>query len=214
MLALAQPSAAEIVYTQVHRALPISRNYQYLDINGDGVPDVAFLHYTYGLSNSINNAIVVDAHKNGVIPIGERYAQALSAGATIGPSANFRGGSLRMAHSVFHRYIYRHYATGPWNNVQGRYLGVSFKIAAETHYGWVRMSVSDPRNLMVLISGYAYETVANQPLLAGQTSGGAEDDALSKHPSEPVFASLGTLAAGSYGLLLWRRKESDLAAPE
>jgi len=92
VLALGRSAAAEIIYTPAHRALPLSGDFQFLDINGDGVPDLAFLHYTYGLSNSFNNVIRVDARNNGVEGIDIRYAEPLSAGATIGQSANFKGG--------------------------------------------------------------------------------------------------------------------------
>jgi hypothetical protein len=153
---MAQPAVAEIVYTQVHHVIPVSPDFQYIDLNGDGVPDVAFLHYTYGLSYSQNSVINVDAHKNAVVGIDKRYAEPLEEGAVIGTSADFKGGFRSMAHNRVLDAARKNYRLGPWNDVQNRYLGVSFKIGDETHYGWIRMSVIDPSfPLEVLITGYA-----------------------------------------------------------
>jgi hypothetical protein len=89
--------------------------------------------------------------------------------------------------------------TGPWNNVQNQYLGVSFKVGSETHYGWIRISVSDPVGPMkVLITGYAYETVSNKSLRAGQTFGDGNDPLPEATQTPPLAPStLGMLALGS-----------------
>ncbi|HEY1658657.1 MAG TPA: hypothetical protein VGG14_09955 [Candidatus Sulfotelmatobacter sp.] len=183
---------------------------QYVDINGDGVPDVAFLHFTsQPLSNSFYNTLRVYArNNNGVIGIDENYAEPLVEGAVIGTSARFKGGRRLMARSNYVGYCCHRYLFGPWNNVQNRYLGVSFKAGTETHYGWIRMSVSDPKwPMKVLITGYAYETVPNQSLRAGQTSDDADaapPQAKSAQPTIAPPASLGVLAAGFDGLQVWR----------
>jgi hypothetical protein len=90
--------------------------------------------------------------------------------------------------------------TGPWNNVQNQYLGVSFKVGTETHYGWIRMSVSDPVGPMkVLITGYACETVPNKSLRAGQTFGDGNDPLPEATQTPPLAPStLGMLALGSW----------------
>jgi hypothetical protein len=218
LMALAQPAAADIVYTQVHHVIPISPDFQYIDINGDGVPDFAFLHYTYGLSYSQNSVISIDAHKNAVVGIDKRYAEPLSEGAVIGASADFKGGVRSMAHNLVLDVARKSYKLGPWNNVQNRYLGVSFKIGSETHYGWIRMSVSDPIfPFKVLITGYAYETEPNKSLRAGQTTGDEVDagpQARSTQTGAPRNASLGMLAAGSAGLALWRREDEEVASSQ
>jgi len=63
------------------------------------------------------------------------------------------------------------------------------------------------------ITGYAYETVANQSIVAGQTSGGAhpaKSELMS--PDRPAFSdsgpTLGMLAAGALAQPL-RRREGD-----
>lgn len=52
-------------------------------------------------------------------------------------------------------------------------MKVRFK--GKTHYGWVRMTVKNkPKhklNLTCTVIGYAYETIPNKPIIAGQTKG-------------------------------------------
>jgi len=48
------------------------------------------------------------------------------------------------------------------------YLGLTFQIDGETHYGWVLVSVSN-RVEGARLLGYAYETTTNMPINAGQT---------------------------------------------
>jgi hypothetical protein len=50
------------------------------------------------------------------------------------------------------------------------------------------------------LTGYAYETVANKPIIAGKTKG---PDVITARP-----ASLGHLAHGASGLSAWRAQSS------
>jgi hypothetical protein len=89
--------------------------------------------------------------------------------------------------------------TGLWADVNNAYMGVRFQISGETHYGWVRMNVhSGPTDeINITITGYAYNTVANQGLFTGTP--GTSRPKVAAHP-----ASLGALSLGSLGLDLWR----------
>ena len=78
---------------------------------------------------------------------------------------------------------------GSWVNVTNRYLGFKFKIRGATHYGWARLDVSVTNGTVVgTLTGYAYETIPNKPIIAGKTKG---PDVITVHPG-----SLGVLAAG------------------
>jgi len=50
--------------------------------------------------------------------------------------------------------------SGNWTNQSNRYLGVKFEIGANTHYGWVFMSI-DSDNDEITIHSFAYETTPN-----------------------------------------------------
>ncbi|MBK9525676.1 MAG: T9SS type A sorting domain-containing protein [Bacteroidetes bacterium] len=49
-----------------------------------------------------------------------------------------------------------------------RYLGLRFDIAGATHYGWARLRVPNAGEFTLM--DYAYNSIPNQPILAGQTS--------------------------------------------
>ena len=70
----------------------------------------------------------------------------------------------------------------------GKYLGVSFLIEGETHYGWVQIDVNDDAT-QATINGYAYQDIAGT---------GA-------HTPEP--GSLALLALGAAGIAARRRRK-------
>ena len=66
------------------------------------------------------------------------------------------------------------YCNGPWAKASDRYLGLEFLIGGEPHFGWARLSVRCDyarTRVFAQLTGYAYETVANQPIDAGNTIG-------------------------------------------
>jgi hypothetical protein len=88
---------------------------------------------------------------------------------------------------------------GSWEVGGTGYVGFLFGPDNDVHYGWASVDVtlvsSDfSVSYEVGVTGYAYNTVPNQPILAGQTS------------STPEPGTLGLLALGSLGLGFWRRK--------
>ena len=96
------------------------------------------------------------------------FTMALAASQLIGPDAagyawlpNILGGDTLVAS--------RDIGTiGYFTGVESAYIGLQFQIAGQTYYGWVRAGAP-----VVGINGgwiydYAYETVPNTPILAGQ----------------------------------------------
>ena len=101
--------------------------------------------------------------------------------------------------------------------MKNRYLGLRFNLKQKTHYGWARLNIScNPKNrrITALLTGYAYETIPNKPIVTGKTKG--PDDlgnvaqpspAALRAPTHPP-ASLGLLAMGARALSIWRLEES------
>jgi hypothetical protein len=198
LLALAQPSAAEVIYKPAHAPIPSRYFPTYLDINGDGIPDFRFNNSSRPGGHYESDFLFVDPLTGGVI-VSSGLAAALPKGALVGPSDQWVQGTCFMAGTYlfgyFGRYVHNYY--GLWNDVENRFLGVSFSLDGETHYGWIRMNVNLGKILDVraIVTGYAYESVANAPIRAGQTSGNAEsndNDAIA-----PRSMSLGMLAGGA-----------------
>jgi hypothetical protein len=103
---------------------------------------------------------------------------------------------------------------GSWPGVKNRYLGLQFVIKkGKKHFGWARLSVSRPPYVAAL-TGYAYETIPNKPIIAGKTQG-PDDTSVEESNGTPAIpspepATLGALAMGAPGLSIWRREESAL----
>jgi len=107
---------------------------------------------------------------------------------------------------------------GPWMNkgkgVRNRYLGLKFKINGKFHFGWVRLTITTPQKkaeFTATLTGYAYETIPNKGIVAGQTKGPDQSDdraptlTLTAPPHTP--ATLGLLALGTPALTIWRRQK-------
>jgi hypothetical protein len=128
-------------------------------------------------------------------------ASALRGGAVIGSKRTFFGGNPLMAFTQINHYDGSStISTGAWRNVKGRYLGVKFNIDGAVHYGWVRLTVGVAEKLNAIVTGYAYETVANQPIRAGQTAGEfseSTEEALEVSMEGSFSQSLGVLALGA-----------------
>ena len=205
VLALAAPSQAEVVYTPTHVRIPFSfdRGLGYkLDVNGDGVPDFQLVNSSFGRGG--NDLVGPAAHGNLVIGMGVS-ASALTSGASIGPDGpfahrandgTFMAGCFDSSGSTVTR--------GPWVDTRNRYLDLKFLINGEYHFGWARISIDCDD---MLLTGYAYETVANKPIIAGQQSGSEEAANIPATPGTSVNArtTLGSLALGSAGFVAWRK---------
>jgi hypothetical protein len=141
----------------------------------------------------------------------------LPAGAKI-PNKRFYPGPLIMAASRMSSFGGTS-TSGSWANVHGRYLGLKFRIKDKVHYGWARLNVSCAAfQCTGLLTGYAYETIPNKPIIAGNTEGAEESGMDEANPATlneliPQPASLGLLAMGSPARSIWRREKSVGATP-
>jgi len=234
LVALSQPSAAEIVYTPADQTVNLTVGSYGLDLNKDGIVDFIIAdHRSFGSRGLVSRQslfVKPAASQNRINCVYASclstfiYAAALRGGSQIGPSQERHGWLAAHAQMAFEeRAEGKPYYFGSFNRVSGRYLGLQFQINGETHYGWARLTVTfhggapNVRSWEAHLTGYAYETIANQPINAGQTQDGSEkngsEDALNVrpyvNPIQPAqIAALGSLALGFPGLALWRPQDS------
>lgn len=217
LAALTPRAEAEIVYTPANTVINGGLN---LDLNHDGLADFGIavggpasfdnvtvscaVHQTYRRSpkgmacNYLTNQIWGRGVASG------RFASALPAGFPVGPNKSYfqaakypfavemggigckcttSGGSL---------------TAGQWLSTENRYLGLQFVIKGEVHYGWARLNVgfTSTGRITATLTGYAYETVPNKPIITGKTKG---PDVVTVEP-----ATLGHLAQGASQIPAWR----------
>jgi hypothetical protein len=215
-LALALPAQAKIIYTPTHHVIKQGGIYK-LDLNHDGITDFT-LNETYTATSSGFYATLsaAPATGNGLEGWtgGRPWAFALKPGVAIGSRHYFPGQVLVNAASLAGSLTY----AGSWVNVKNRYAGLKFRIAGKIHYGWARLSVQvmNRSSIIATLTGFAYETIPNKPIIAGRAKGpddaSVEESNIGLTVPTPKPATLGVLALGSPGLSLWRRVESAVAA--
>jgi hypothetical protein len=189
-------AAAEVIYTPVHSKV----NFVFpVDLNHDGITDFSISSYYFsGLGflsvkptfsgNRIVSAKQVCGNRSGA-------AAALPVGARIGPGLPFQSFADCMAYGVFGS------DNGSWVFVKGRYLGFAFIIDGKEHFGWARLNMNYfAYDELAEVLGFAYETIPNKPIIAGDRGSQANASA------QP--ATLGALAAGAPALNSWRKEET------
>lgn len=202
VLAASPNAQAEVVYTPTNVtiglvAVPV-------DLNNDGTADFQILIRECG-SRSLCLDIDALATGNGIRGARSTVAAEFF-GARIGPGEQFLTGSGNPSYGNLMA-NYNSGSAGPWAHTSNRYLGLRFVINGETHYGWARMSVNFHHSA-IFLTGYAYETIANKNIAAGERTGAIASDAFAAAPLLPISqeATLGMLARGADGLAGWRRE--------
>jgi hypothetical protein len=188
---------ADIVFTPENVTLTpgtavTPTNVFYLSMPNDGTPDFAIVNAGSGPGESLG--IVVGAPTASVVldPT-STWADALSSGTLISSGSNFGApgskalmGGAKVANTG-----------GPWLGVQDQFLGVSFQRGTSTYYGWIEASYDPVNTGNLTILGYAYNNVAGESILAGQTSATAVP--------EPATTPLVLLALDAVGVRAMRR---------
>jgi hypothetical protein len=208
VLALARASEAKVVYTKTHEVTR-ARVPLYIDLNHDGIRDFLLRTTYYAGSSYFEVGLDAAGYRNVNNAVaGRRFsrsgyflsvASALPAGARIGPKRKFPVHHPFMAVELFKRDVRtsQYSDVGPWvgkgKGVRNRYLGLKFVIHGKVHYGWARLSVTlghhrQYDDVSGTLTGYAYETVPNKPIIAGQITG---PDVITVQPE-----TLGELARG------------------
>jgi hypothetical protein len=137
------------------------------------------------------------------------FAAALRKGSRIGKGQQF--GSMGKAQQMAAAKTFSSFWLGPWvdkgKGVKASYLGFKFQINHKLHFGWARLCVKThvvdgSNSFTTTLTGYAYETIPNKAIAAGQTTG---SDVTALYP-----ASLGRLAAGASAIPAGRAKQSAI----
>jgi hypothetical protein len=125
------------------------------------VPHIFVSVAVRGLGYPVQNRVQRGKH-------GEGNANARKTGGEIGPEQNFSGDRERMAELTWNQGGTTS-QFGSWINVKARYLGLRFILGRETHYGWARLNIhfDTPRTIKATLTGYAYETIPDKPIVAG-----------------------------------------------
>jgi hypothetical protein len=211
-MVLVHPSQAKIVYTPVHRTLTNGT----LPIPIDRTHDFTLSDKFYIITGSWSTQLL-NLNLNGSAGVvgAKGSAAALMRGAVIGPTRKFQTGKALMAGGFCETQISSSRVFGAFANTTQRYLGLKFKVNGKVHYGWARFAsvkasaCNGGPAVTAVLTGYAYETIPNRPIAAGQTRGPDEanrpDQATNIGGPEP--ATLGLLASGAPGLSIWRREE-------
>jgi hypothetical protein len=132
-------------------------------------------------------------------------------GVVVGPERKLQAAPTVMHSDIFSGTIFGFASSktfGPWGENRqfaGPYLGLKFTAGGEVHYGWARITVQvNQLTITATLTGYAYETIANRPIITGVTHGTFDAGEAQVNPSElkspqPQPASLGQLALGALG---------------
>jgi hypothetical protein len=196
---LALPQAeGKIVYTPSNQVISLGQPYL-LDLNSDGITDFDINLGACTITTNRTSCLfaealfvggagsynLIEAPKSYRTFRGTTVALALKSGTKI-PTKYASHDGIMAGKQVSDG---THYI-GRWFNVKNRYLGLVFFIDGKRHYGWARLNVTThkhPFTVSATLTGYAYETIPNKPIIAGQEHGKDE-------------ATLGRLAQGASGV--------------
>jgi len=227
MLALAQPAEGKIIYTKANRTISPNMTIK-LDLNHDGIVDFSLKDtFSQSFYSSWGRLIALPAEQKnqvwGHFVSRRAYASALFSGVRVGPKGQFLTGSGVMASTYFlggrNHPAFSASCHDPWANVTNRYLGLTFVITGKVHFGWARLNVScSSSHVNGTLTGYAYETVPNRPILTGKEKGTEEIGSFARRlgtsPRGPTVqpVSLGRLAKGAAGSDAWRHQQEGVSS--
>jgi hypothetical protein len=175
-LTMAAAANGQIMYTDITPDQTVANNTPFaLDMNGDAVNDFNFNGIFYQDSTGTYGYSLINVPTaNGVL--GQLFMSAyplpsvLNAGDSIRPSANdWQAGSINGGLQYMAVVVANGPSYGNWGGQNDKYLGVRFTAASQTHYGWIRCSVSADGSI-ITIKDYAYNATPGIGLTAGQSN--------------------------------------------
>jgi hypothetical protein len=218
LLALVPAAEGKIIYTPVNLPL-MNQNQVFFDLNHDGINDFSFYGQSISrrsISTFFFRLTVSPAQQGNAIWGIESHehascAASLPGGVRVGPKRPFQANRVVMLDWSGGPFGGTAYC--PWTGKTGTaYLGLKFEIKGQTHFGWARVRTASIFPYRVSLTGYAYETIPNKPIITGKRKG---PDAMSsvRQPSPAALnaptripATVGVLALGWPALSVWRRR--------
>jgi hypothetical protein len=177
-LTLTPQAEGKIVYTPAHVVLTSIPNSSYaIDLNHDGIVDFS-LRGNYQNGESQTSAyFACEPMASPNMVWGRDFRSALPHGVKVEHGGGFNRKSPLMGR-VSHRNTSGSLFSGYWvngdNGVKNRYLGLKFSINGNIHYGWARLNLAVNHGrpyITATLTGFAYETGANKPIVTGRTKG-------------------------------------------
>lgn len=154
---------AQIVYTDINpdKVISASASEQFksyfLDLNNDGNYEFELQHFNPGPGNE---EVEIKQNSTGVQQLlleTNGHSRVIKFADTIGPASTQWGLD---ANAILN---------SPWYGGGDKYFGIRFKINAQWHYGWARVSIPSD-HLSFTIKDYAYNQIPDSYIRAGQTS--------------------------------------------
>ncbi len=184
-------AVAQIVYTDIIPDKTLNSGSYNIDLNNDGLNDFTFTAWWTFLGCGGNCYIRLDTTR--IKPTGLSWvsdytngqAAKLNSGDSINASSplwtnfqpqllyNNRGDcSLPLGYCTpAQAFVLPHYlpSFGIWHSVVDKYLALKIQVTGNIYYGWARLDAGGD-GLDIKIKDYAYNSIPNQPILAGQTT--------------------------------------------
>jgi hypothetical protein len=168
-----------------HHHPPRGRDADFAIVRGAGCPSTVCRSAIYAKGYGYGSNAIADID-NGW------YAVALRRGERMGPNkyVKGRGQMALVGHDRDGTGWYGQWANGG-KGLQNGYLGLKFTLKGETHYGWARVSLTVKNGWFdtATLSGYAFETIPDKPIIVGKIHG---PDVVTMPPP----GTLGRLALG------------------
>lgn len=178
---------AQIVYTDVNPDSTIycagncTLNYN-LDLNNDAntdfivttfrvdPPQIGLETYSNVTANPLNGNAVKDTLVNSIyVSIPLQFNTVIDSTLLLNQSWQ-TSGSHSLKNGMYGGGLDSDTVWGLWDSLADYYLGLKLLQSGQTHYGWVRLRVDVTQSYAsVIVKDYAYNSIPNQPILAGQT---------------------------------------------
>jgi hypothetical protein len=194
VVALPATARAAVIYVDLVPDRVVSGGTFIFDIDNDGTKDLLFDSELGCVGNCLSRAQVGGIGGGVVVSFTSPFTAIapLTAGTTIGGASTFSPQGLFAQDSYAGVPPVTFAEEGLWDNGLTAFLGFSFLIGAETHYGWARVNIEETTNAITVFD-VGYESVAGSPIRAG---------------SVPEPGSVALVCLGVAGW--WRRRAAGL----